>query len=127
MLSGKSLREKRLYLRLGFHAAVMAFFFIFILAGALTDNASSSGFFAILLIGYLATLRLNPLPRLLERRLFKEIECAACGQTIQLMDSWSCGCGFVTWEPRHALSPCPVCKKEFPWLQCPSCENGIQT
>lgn len=127
MLSGRSLREKRLYLRLGFHAAVMAFLFIFLLAGALTDNASSSGFFAILLIGYLATLRLNPLPRLLERKLFKEIECAACGQTVQLMDSWPCGCGFVTWESRHALAPCPVCKKEFQWLQCPRCENGMQT
>ena len=122
-----SLKAKRLFLRLGVHSAVLSLLFIFILVGTLTESPDASGFFALVFLVYAVTLKVNPLTKLMERRVFQEIECSACGQNIELMDSWNCGCGFVTWEPRHALAPCPVCKKEFQWLQCPSCENGIQT
>lgn len=122
-----SLKTKRLYLRLGLHSTVLTFLLMIMLIGAAVDNASTSGLFAVLFVGYLLTLRVNPLPGLLEIRLIQELQCSACGETIDLMGGWSCGCGFTTWEPRHALSPCPVCKKEFEWLQCPSCENGMQT
>ena len=122
-----SLRAKRLLLRVGFHSAVLGILLIFMLVGSLAESPSTSGFFGILLLGYLVTLKVNPLPRLLERKLFQEIECATCGEAIDLVSSWNCGCGFITWQPRHALLPCPVCKKEFEWLQCPRYENGIQT
>ena len=122
-----SLKTKRLYLRLGLHSTALAFLLIIILLGALVGKGSTSGFFAFLFIGYLLTLRVNPLPRLLEVRCIQEHQCSTCGENIDLVGGWSCGCGFTTWEPRHALAPCPVCKKEFDWLQCPSCDNGILT
>lgn len=122
-----SLKTKRLCLRLGLHSAVLTFLLIIMFIGVLVDNVSTSGFFAVLFVGYLVTLRVNPLPGLLEKRLLRVLECSACGETIDLMSNWSCGCGFTTWEVRYALSPCPVCKREFEWLQCPSCENGMQT
>jgi hypothetical protein len=121
------LKGKRLTLRLAVHSLVLALLLLFIYVGTLADSPGTSGFFGLIFLGYLVTLKVNPIARLLERKVFQEIECSACGQTIELMDSWNCGCGFITWEPRHALAPCPVCKKEFQWLQCPSCENGIQT
>lgn len=122
-----SLKAKRVSLRLGFHSTVLVLLFIIMLTGTLAENPSVAGFFAILFVGYLVTLRVNPLPRLLEKRILQELECSACGETMDLLGSWSCGCGFTTWELRHALSPCPVCQREFEWLQCPRCENGIQT
>lgn len=122
-----SLKRKRLLLRVGFHSGVLTFLFILMLVGTSTESSGTAALFSLMLIGYLVTLRVNPLPRLLERKLFLDIECSACGQNIELVSSWTCGCGFITWEPRHALAPCSVCKKEFQWLQCPSCENGIQT
>ena len=125
--SRMSLKKKRMCFRLGLHSAILTFLMIIILIGALVENASTAGFFAILFAGYLVTLRVNPLPGLLEKRFLLTLECSACGETIDLMSNWSCGCGFTTWDVRHALSPCPVCKREFEWLQCPSCENGMQT
>lgn len=122
-----SLKAKRIYLRVGFHSTVLGFLLIITLFGTLADSPSTSGFFGLLFVAYLITLRVNPLPRLLERKHLQTVECSACGHTIDLMGSWNCGCGFVTWEPRHALTPCQICKKEFQWLECPSCENGIQT
>ena len=122
-----SLKTKRLYLRLGLHSAVLIFLLVIMLIGALVNNGSTSGFFGFLFISYLITVRVNPLPKLLEVRYIQEHQCSACGENVDLMGGWSCGCGFTTWEPRHALAPCPVCKKEFEWLQCPSCDNGIQT
>lgn len=95
------------------------------LISSLGDNASSAGFFAILLAVYLATLRVNPLPRLLERSVLRETRCPYCGEVIELVSAWSCG--FVAWEPRHGLSACPGCKKVYDRLQCPRCDASIKT
>ncbi|MCI0439177.1 MAG: hypothetical protein L0177_08615 [Chloroflexi bacterium] len=122
-----SLRAKRIILRIAFHSGVMLFVFIGVIAGALADNAGTSGFFALALVAYLATMRVNPLPKLLERKLLQVAECSACGEAVALVGTWSCRCGFSTWEPRHALSPCPVCKRDFEWVHCPRCDSGIRT
>jgi hypothetical protein len=122
-----SLRAKRLLLRLAVHSAVLGLAFFGMMLGVLAESGSLAGFFALAFLGYAVTLRVNPLPRLLERGLFQEMGCSSCGQAIYLVNTWTCGCGFITWEPRHGLSNCPHCKKEYAWLQCPRCEAGIRT
>lgn len=114
-------------MRLAFHSIVLASLLIGVLAGALTDNNSVSGLLVLLILGYLVVLRANPLPRLIEKEIIQEIECSACGEAIDLVGNWSCSCGFVTWEPRHALSPCRQCKTAFEWVQCPRCEQSLRT
>lgn len=122
-----TLRSRRVLLRVALHGGVIGVLFIGALIGALAGSGATSGFFSIVLLVYLATLRVNPLPRLLERHLLRKVECPACGQMIDLVSTWSCGCGFDTWKPRHALAPCTNCGKQFAWLQCPSCQNGMRT
>lgn len=122
-----NLRVKRLLLRLVVHSLVLGLAFSGMMLGVLAESGPLAGFFALAFLGYLAILRVNPLPKLLERSIFQELECSSCGQAIDLVNNWTCGCGFVTWEPRHGLSNCPHCRKEYAWLQCPRCEAGIQT
>ncbi len=122
-----TLRSRRILLRAGLHGGVIAVLFLGALVGALAGSGGTSGFFFVVMLGYVATLRVNPLPRLFERQLLQKIECPACGQVMEMVSTWSCGCGFDTWEPRHALAPCPNCGKSFAWLQCPSCQNGMRT
>jgi hypothetical protein len=122
-----SLRARRFLLRLGIHSAMLILLFIGALASALSDNASNAGFFVILLVIYLATLHVNPVPRMLEQSILKDTRCPYCGEVIELVSYWSCGCGYVSWEPRHGLSPCPDCKKVYDRLQCPRCDASIKT
>ena len=98
-----------------------------ILLGQLFASPGAAGFFALALLGYLVTMRVNPLAGLLERSLFQEVECFSCGQLTDLINNWACGCGFQTWEPRHGLSPCVHCHKVYDWLQCPNCEASNLT
>jgi len=82
--------------------------------------------FAILvLIGHVLTFRLNPLPQVFQERHIQQAECPACGETFDLINTWTCSCGYVTWRPRHAFSPCPHCKKIFRWLVCPQCDASV--
>ena len=122
-----TLRMRRFLLRLGIHSVFIMLLLIGILASTLSENASNAGFFVILLAIYLATLRVNPVPKLLEQRMIQDVECPHCGEGIELVGVWSCGCGFVTWEPRHGLSSCPDCKKVYDRLQCPRCDASIKT
>jgi hypothetical protein len=85
------------------------------------------GWSGLLLISYLATLKINPLPRIVERRVLRAAECDYCGEWIDMFGIWSCGCGYISWQPRHGLSRCPGCGKEYVWLQCPRCESSIET
>jgi len=95
--------------------------------GQLSASPGAGGFFTLALVGYLVTLRINPLPHLVERSLFQEVECFSCGQVTDLVNNWACPCGYYTWQPRHGLSPCAHCRKVHAWLQCPHCEAGILT
>ena len=52
----------------------------------------------------------------------KDIECSSCGEVIDPMGYWRCGCGFTAPYERHALLPCPQCRRIFSWIQCPFCE-----
>lgn len=122
-----SLRAKRFLLRVGVHSLMLVLLFIGLLASALSDDASNTGFFVILVFIYLATLRVNPVPKLLEQWMIQDAECPHCGEVIDLVSIWSCGCGFVTWEPRHGLSACPDCRKVYDRLQCPRCDASIKT
>ncbi|MFW6174788.1 MAG: hypothetical protein ACOC5K_03330 [Chloroflexota bacterium] len=122
-----SLRSRRVLLRVAAHGGATAALLLGIVIAAVADSPGTAFFFGLLLLAYLATMRVNPLPRMLERRQLQELECAACGQIFELTSTWDCGCGFLAWAPRHALSPCPNCGKTFSWLQCPRCENGIPT
>jgi len=119
------LKTKRLLIHISCHSVALALFATFILASIAVEDEQAAGVSAMLFLGYAVTLRINPLPRIVERKLLKEAQCPACGEVIDLVSTWSCGCGFLTWEPRHAFSPCPHCKKVFTWLVCPRCEGSI--
>ncbi|MCI0438177.1 MAG: hypothetical protein L0177_03495 [Chloroflexi bacterium] len=122
-----SLRIKRQLLRVALHGGALAALLLGALAGALAESQEASGIFALLFLAYLATLRVNPLPRLLERKLIQQVECDYCGEVMNMVGVWSCGCGFVTWQPRHGLSACPDCGKVYARLQCPRCDASIKT
>jgi len=112
-------------LRLGLHSAALLLLIIPILVCTAVGDNPTAALFSLLFLGYVATLRANPLPRIVERRIIKEAQCPYCGEVIDLVGTWSCGCGYLIWESRHAFSPCPHCKKVFTWLVCPRCEGSI--
>lgn len=122
-----NLKAKRLLVRLGCHGIALCLCYLAMLVDQAMKQPLAAGFFALLLLGWLATLRVNPLPRAVEQRLIKAAQCPACAEIIDLENLWSCGCGFQTWETRHAFSLCPnpSCKKVFSWLVCPTCEASI--
>ena len=122
-----SLKAKRQLLRLAVHSTVLAVLSIGILMSTLGQSQGVSATRLVLLLGYAVTMRINPIPRILEQRLIPEIGCDACGEMIDMMGHWQCGCGFVSWELRHALSTCPNCRKEYEWLQCPRCDRSLRT
>ena len=120
-----SLKAKRLLIRVSCHSVALTLLAVPILVSMVTEDESAAGFFAMLLLGYAVTLRVNPIPRIVERKVMREAQCPACGEVIDLVSTWSCGCGFLTWETRHAFLPCLNCKKVFTWLVCPRCEGSI--
>jgi len=122
-----SLKTKRLLIRFIVHLPIIGLLMIALLISNNTSNTSSIAFLGLIVLLYLATLRINPLPGIIERRKIQEVHCWACGEIIKLVDTWACSCNFVTWEPRHAFSPCPNpdCKKTYAWLVCPRCERSI--
>ncbi len=121
-----NIKRKRLLIRLAFHTAALVLLLSASLLAQLIGSPSAAAFFTVIFLGYAITMRANPLPGRIERRLVVETECPNCGETFDLVNNWSCGCGYVTWEPRHAFSPCPHCKKVFTWLVCPTCEGSIR-
>jgi len=120
-----SLKGQRLRIRLLVHGGVISVLVTVFLIGSLVRDEATSAFFGFLIILYALTMRINPIPRILERKQINKAECSFCGEVIDLLGNWTCGCGYVTWEPRHALSACPNCKKEFEWIECPRCEGSI--
>lgn len=122
-----SLKAKRQLLRLVLHSVVLAILLVGIALGILSQSLGPAATLLFLTLGYAATMRINPVPRILEQRLIPEIGCDSCGEVIDMMGHWQCGCGFVSWELRHALSTCPNCRKEYEWLSCPRCERSLRT
>ena len=119
-----NLRMKRLLIRVVCHLPIL------IILGVLPFIFKPSGMkmndgLMILLLIYIATLRINPLPTVIERKILRIAECPGCGEVIDLVNTWNCGCGFLVWIPRHAFSSCPHCRKVFSWLVCPRCEASI--
>ena len=121
-----SLKAKRQLVRLAVHSVVLAVLLIGIVLSTLSQSQDTTGTLLILFLGYAVTVRINPIPRILEQKLISEIGCDVCGEMIDMMGNWQCGCGFVSWELRHALSTCPNCKKEYEWLQCPRCDQSLK-
>ena len=119
-----NLRTKRLLVRVACHLPVLIAVGIFALIYNLSGREISGGLIIFLLL-YVATLRVNPLPRVIERKMLRIAECPGCGEVIDLVNTWNCGCGFLVWIPRHAFSSCPHCRKVFSWLVCPRCEASI--
>ena len=66
-----------------------------------------------------------PLIRYVHSRLVQTTTCQCCGQAVDLIGYWSCGCGFVAPLPRHVFLGCRNCGKYFSWLHCPACNACI--
>ena len=58
--------------------------------------------------------------------LVREVECQCCGEVVDLVGYWRCGCGFAAPRERHVLEPCDKCGKVFSWIQCPCCGMSIK-
>ncbi|MFC1865147.1 hypothetical protein ACFLYB_00325 [Chloroflexota bacterium] len=120
-----NLRIKRMLIRLVFHSAVLIILGTAALIATAIEGNGIAAFFTGFFLLYAVTVRANPLPEILDKSIFKEGECPACGEVIDLENNWNCGCGYQMWEPRHAFSRCPNCGKVFSWLVCPRCEGSI--
>lgn len=120
------LRSRRLLLRVVLHGAISLTLLGVVLVAVTLEAPGLAGLVSLALLVYLATLRVNPLPRLVERSLLQREVCSACGAVFDLMGTWACGCGFVSWHPRHVLSPCPNCGRTFSFVECPNCAGGIR-
>ena len=119
------LRHKRMAVRVVVHTPVIAFLLVVTAVASALEAMGIAAFFGLALVAYVLTLRLNPLPAQLEQRLLQVVECEVCGTVFGLSGNWGCGCGFQSWNPRHAFTRCPHCHKTFEWLNCPSCQNGV--
>jgi len=120
-----SLRMRRLVVGVAYHGVLVILCFAGIVLGEATGNPALSGLAALVLVGHALTFRLNPLGRMIHESLIGEADCPACGEVIDLVQIWTCSCGFVTWQPRHAFSLCPSCRRVLSWIVCPACETSI--
>ena len=123
------LKTRRILIRLKIHAPVLSFLAAAAFAGMAAGSLSVAGPFALLFFIYGLTMPKNPLPRIWEERTIQDAKCSACGlEGINLTDTWSCSCGFVTYEPRHVFSPCPNpnCRKVCSWIVCSQCGASIE-
>ena len=78
----------------------------------------------ILVLSHILTFRRIRVSSHLQERLIRRKWCLSCGETFDLVNQWQCSCKFTS-AGRHALSPCPQCKKGFSSICCPNC--GIST
>ena len=92
-----SLKIKRQLLRLAVHSIVLTVLLIGMVLSTLGESQGAAATLSFLFLGYAVTLRNNPIPRLLEQSLVHEISCDVCGEVIDMMGHWECGCGFVSW------------------------------
>lgn len=117
-------RLKRWIIAVLYHCLVITMGITGAKAGiALESETLFQGAMAILLIHAL-TFRVIPISRWLQERLIPEATCFGCGSTVDLVNRYKCGCGFIPHSARHAFSPCH-CGKGFRWVVCPECETSI--
>ena len=120
-----SLRLRRRLLRGVCHASILLLLTLAMSwAQAVGDDGGMRAWAGLSLL-WLLTFRINPLPGIVSVWLFRQTTCGECGEAMDLVNYWRCGCGYVTWQPRHAFSPCPHCRKVFRWLVCPRCGASI--
>ena len=88
-----SVRTRRRLLALA-HAGLIAVIAYTTMAIAVVcDDPDVLGWLGMALLAYLLTLRWNPLPRWALQRLIREARCPECGQGVDLVNLWHCGCG----------------------------------
>ncbi len=109
----KSVRLRRLGLRLKVHAAVFAACGVLLVLGLIIEPLLLPA--AGSLIAYALLFRRLPFVRALERRRLRIAECPVCAYPIILVNWWRCSCSFIGSAPRHAFAPCWHCGREFTW------------
>ncbi|WKZ32784.1 MAG: hypothetical protein QY316_12890 [Thermodesulfobacteriota bacterium] len=119
------IRLKRRLIAAVYHCSVIAVIY----TGAKAGSAFGSEFVfqsaIALFIIHILTFKVVPVSRRLQELLIPEASCFACGATVDLVNRYKCGCGFLSFKDRHAFSPCPNCGKGFLWVVCPACETSI--
>ncbi len=64
----------------------------------------------------------RPIAYLLVPLLVSTLMCPGCGEEIDAVDIWNCGCGFHDHRERHILAgSCPACGKAAGKINCPRC------
>jgi hypothetical protein len=120
-----SLKGKRFLLGAYYHGLALILCLAGLLLGEVARAPALAGLAVLGLLVHILAFRLDPVGRFIQERLIQQAECPACGDVVDLVDTWSCACGFVTWRPRHAFSPCCNCGRVMSWIVCPGCEASI--
>ena len=80
-------RGRRLLVRVAFHSLALAAIVLCFWASRGGEDAAQAAFFAFLCFAYLFTMRINPLPGLIERAVMREASCPHCGEKMKI---WQC-------------------------------------
>lgn len=55
-----------------------------------------------------------------------KLTCPGCGEEIDAIGIWNCGCGYKDHRERHILAKvCPQCGKVAGHVDCPRCDSTI--
>jgi len=125
MFSSWNVRTRRQMISFLYHLAVLTSCFLGIEVGSALGNQSLLNLSVCLMVFHMLTLRVIPISRWIQERLISEAVCFACGQEVELVSQYRCGCGYISPKERHVFSPCPMCGKCFLWIVCPACETSI--
>lgn len=80
----------------------------------------------LLLTAHVLTFRAVPIAGWIAQRLIRRTACCGCGMPLDLVQWWTCTCGWLSPRPRHILSPCPNCTTPgASFCSCPSCGVSI--
>lgn len=125
MFSSWNVKNRRQIISFLYHLALLAVSLLGIRVGSALGNQSLLNLSACLLAFHLLTFRVIPISRWIQERLISEAVCFACGQEVELVSQYRCGCGYIAPRERHVFSPCPMCGQRFLWIICPACETSI--
>ncbi len=116
---------KRQIIAVLYHCLVITVVVLGAKAGAAIESETLFQVSVGILLVHVFTFKVIPVSRWLQERLLPEATCFACGSTVDLVNRYKCGCGFISYKARHVFSPCPFCGKVFLWVVCPECETSI--
>jgi len=116
MLSSSNIKTRRQLISFLYHLAIWTI-------GLLGISVGINLMF-YLLVFHLLTFRFIPILRWLQEQLIPDAVCFACGQDIELVNQYRCGCGYISPRERHIFSPCALCKQSFLWIECPACQSS---